>query len=81
MVSDTSSELLRSFDEYDDANIIVHEECLQVANYGTNFVNEVLLDRAKFNQSYSAVQAQCKRINAVPGTEIEIPTDKRRLKR
>lgn len=59
----TSDELsnlfLRSFEEYDDENIIVYENepKPKITNPVSQMVNDVLLDRAKFSKSYAAACA------------------------
>lgn len=45
------------------------------------FVNEILLDRAKYNKSYSASCEYSKNLNSVPGAILKLPTTKKHLKR
>lgn len=58
--SDSSVELmnafLRSFEEYDDENTIIHEitQPSKIKNHATEMINNVLIDRAKYNMSYAA---------------------------
>lgn len=51
------------------------------ANPVTRLINDVLLDRAKYNMSYTAATDIAKRLNSMPGAEIELPAEKGRMKR
>lgn len=75
--------LMRSFEEYDDDSLVVHEkkQVAKISNPATQMINNVLLDRAKFNQSFAAASSHCASINSVPGAKVKIPTDKNQLMR
>lgn len=84
MEHDSFEELANeSFDEYDDESTIIYETKpkSKVTNAATRMVNEVLLSRAKYNNSYASVSAHCKSLNSVPGAQIQIPTNKNRIKK
>lgn len=84
---DSDTELFeKSFDEYicdSDDEIIVfeNEQKSKCTNPTTLMVNDVLLDRAKNNNSYSASCMQMKRLNSVPGAQLKYPISKNQLKR
>lgn len=80
---DLASLFMKSFEEYDDDSIIIHEHELQpkVTNPIAQITNQILLDRANFNKSYAAASAHSKSINTVPGAQIRIPTEKNKMKR
>lgn len=65
---------MKSYSEYDDDSIIVNEGTPEamVENPVAQILNDVLLDRAKFNQSYAAASAQSKRLNSIPGAQLQI---------
>lgn len=78
-----TKEFMRSFGEYDDDSTLAHEnvQTLKITNPPTNMINNVLMDRAKFNTSYKAASAQCERLNSVPGAKLKNPTGKNQMKR
>lgn len=87
--SDTSGEIsafMKSFGEYDecdDSSILIFENTDRPKNTNpaTKLLNDVLLDRAKFNKSYAAASSHSKSINSVPGAQLQIPTEKNQMKR
>lgn len=87
MESDTSVEFddfLKSFEEYDDCDeIIVYNSSSskqKPSNPIIDMVNEVILDRAKYNKSYAAASSHAKSLNSVPGALVQIPTEKEKMK-
>lgn len=79
-----SAELERSFTEYDcDDEIIVYESQRdqQCTNPLIRMVNAVLLDRAKYNKSYTAASEYANNISSVPGAKLKLPITKKALKR
>lgn len=80
-------DLTSSFGEYscgdDDDAIIVYQNAQKTkcTNPTTLMVNEILLDKAKNNNSYAAASEQMKRLNSVPGALLEYPVTKSQMKR
>lgn len=84
--SDLSTDAMKSFDEYnceDDESVLIFDgnDKIKSMNPVNEMVNEVLIDRAKYNKSYTAASDFSKRLNSMPGAKIEIPTRKEQMKR
>lgn len=81
----TSDELTKSFGEYDceDDEVLVYERGIKSTstNPMTQMVNAVLLDRAKYNKSYTAACEYSVNLNSVPGAKLKLPLTKKQLKR
>lgn len=83
--ADTSSEIenelaLRSFTEYSSDEISETWLQKEISNPMQNIINNVFLHRAQFNTSYAAASAFAKALNEMPGSQLNIPTSKERLK-
>lgn len=76
------NEFLRSFEEYEDENIIIHENATEakIVYPVAEITERILLGRAKYNLSYAAVASQSKTINLLPCSD-KVPTDKNAMKR
>lgn len=76
---------MKSFEEYDDDDdsIIFHENkpTPEITNPMTKMVNNVLLEKAKYNKSFAAASAHSNSLNCVPGAKLKIPTEKQKMKR
>lgn len=86
--TDTSSEIdsdaaLRSFSEYTTESDYSSDATPEKTyiNPVTELAREVLLYRAKYNVSYAAASDLSNKMNSVPGSETQIPTNKKQLKR
>lgn len=81
-----SSKCLRSFQEYDvesDDDIIIFDEMKtnECTNPISNMMNDLLVDRAKYNKSYAACIDTSKQLNSVPGAKVQYPVLKQQIKR
>lgn len=86
-ISGESSFEERSFGEYsNDENeeifvITKVNEPEHSKNPVTNMVNDIFIDRQKYNASYAQMSDLAEKLNAVPGNLLEIPTGKNQMKR